>query len=232
MGTVKEGILSCLDYLIATNEIKSTELKRYIAGTAGIEETDELRNNLEEWYRCAGFEHIVGRKLVLSECPFTKQEIIEATENDEIILCIPRDVSRQQIADMFGFKSWAVSDKLATQVVEKEDLWFKTSRSLKPVDMKITGWELVEKTKELKKIGYSLERYMIFIARIRYLYGVTPDQEYWVWIPQGRYDRSGMLIAGFDRTGNFNVHGWMPQFSGSFLGARYGEYPNNTVYLS
>jgi hypothetical protein len=94
---------------------------------------------------------------------------------------------------------------------------------------KKTGVEITREFEDQKKVLFSLERYLVFIARMRYLSATTPDSEYWIWLPHGRYDRSGMLIAGFDRYGTFNVHGWMPQFCASFLGARYGSLPENTI---
>lgn len=228
MGQMKAGMISCLDYLISEHEIKAEELRRYLNHKTDCTEPEQVRQDLEEWFRCAGFEQITGRKMELSECPFSRDELALAAQNNEIILCIPHDMTRSEIAKLFHFENWAVTDELVTLVTEKKDLWFKTKAELKPTDLKVSGLELSEKIKEENLVPFCLERYMIFVARIRYLYGVTPDREYWIWLPAGRYDRSGMLIAGFDRFQKFNVHGWMPQFRASFLGARYGVYPKDS----
>lgn len=221
----KNGVLHMVEELVSENVIRSSELRKYVNDALELTDPEEVRYEMEQWYRCSGIEVITGRKFELGECPFTKEEIQEAIDQDEMILCIPKGVSREELGKMFHIDSWALHDQLVTNVPEKEDFWFRTSMSLTPTDMKRTGIDIATSYEKEQKVQFSLERYIVFIARMRYLTHKTPDSEYWIWIPYGRYDRSGMLIAGYDRFGNFNAHGWMPQFSASFLGSRYGILP-------
>lgn len=66
----------------------------------------------------------------------------------------------------------------------------------------------------------SLERYMVFIARMRYLTGQTPDLKTKVWLTHGRYEGKAMLISGFDSNRKLSVHGWMPNFQSPLVGCR------------
>lgn len=182
-----------------------------------------LRKEMENWYIGMGMNDILGKAFSLDECPFTSEEIDAANKNNEMIICVPKDVSRKQLGKLFRIESWAFNDVLAEESTEKEDLWVKTKASAAPGYIRESGLDIGRRLREEKKVLFSLEIYLVFIARYRYLFNKNPDSEFWIWIHKGRYDRSGMLIAGFDRNKNFNVHGWMPHFSAGFLGARYGE---------
>ncbi|HEY9062652.1 MAG TPA: hypothetical protein VIO64_19460 [Pseudobacteroides sp.] len=229
MENTKQSILSLVDNLLSQKVISPSDLRRYVRQSIDDTDPEFIREEMETWYRNAGIESIIGKKLELSPCPFTAEEILEAQQNQETILCVPKGISREEFGELFHIKSWALHDPLVTPAIEQEDCWFKVSMSLTPSYMNKSGIELCHQFEDEKKMHFSLERYLVFIARIRYLTGKTPDSEYWIWIPRGRYDRSGMLIAGFDRNASFNVHGWMPQFSASFLGARYGIAPKSSI---
>ncbi len=229
MENTKQNVLNLVENLIGEGVIGASDLKRYVRGSLSSTDPGYIREEMEGWYINAGIEAIIGRKLTLSSCPFTEEEILEAQENNEIIMCVPKGVTRQELGKLFHIDSWALYDPLVTPATEIEDFWFKTSASLTPSYMKKTGIEVNHEVEDEQKINFSIERYLAFIARIRYLFGKTPDSEYWIWLPRGRYDRSGMLVAGFDRNDSFNVHGWMPQFSASFLGARCGSLPKSKL---
>lgn len=186
-----------------------------------------LRKEMENWYMGMGIADVTGKVLTLEECPFTREEIDAANKNGEMILCVPKNVSKKQLGKLFRIESWALDDSLAEDSIESNDLWFKTKASASPGFIRESGIDITRRFGEEQKVLFSLEIYLVFIARYRYLFNKTPDSEFWIWINKGRYDRSGMLIAGFDRNKKFNVHGWMPHFYAGFLGARYGELSEN-----
>ncbi len=223
----KESILNLVECLVNEDVITGSDLKRYIPKEESLTSPEYVRLDLERWYINMGIEDITGKKFQLSECPFTKEEIEEAKENNEIIICIPKDVTREQFGELFRIDSWALHDNLVTSASEKSDFWMRTSANSNPSYVNMVGIDLINKLDDENKLHFSLERYLVFIQRMKYLKNITPDEEYWIWLPKGRYDRSGILVAGYDRNGNFNVHGWMPRFSASFVGARFGTAPNN-----
>lgn len=218
----KQKFLNLIEEALESELFKPFELQRYLKGPGNSTDPDYLTYEMEAWYKDMGLEYITGEKLTLSTCPFTPEEIEESQKNDEIIMCVPKGVTREQLGKLFRLDSWALHDPMVTPATETEDCWFRTSKSMTPVDMKATGVESAHKAEDEKLLNFSIERYIAFIGRMRYLTGKTPDMQYWIWLPRGRYDRSGMLVAGFDRNGVLNVHGWMPQFYASFLGARFG----------
>jgi hypothetical protein len=221
----RKTFLQLCEGLLQQGIISSTDLMRYVDRNPDKYDPENVRLELELWYKNLGIEAIIGRSLHLSECPFSKKEIEEAAAQNEVILCVPGAVSRADLGTLFRLDSWALHDRLVSKSIEKEDFWFKTSMSLSPGFLNMTGIEIKHKFLDEKKVLFSLERYLVFIGRVRFLLNQTPDQEYWIWLPHVPYDRSGMLMAGFDRFHTFNVHGWMPQFSASFNGARYGLLP-------
>ena len=216
--------------LIAENKVDKKEIWSFI-NEQQVEVNDPIliKKEMENWYIGMGINDITGTSLSLDDCPFSKEEIDLAIKNNELILCVPKKVSRKQLGKLFRIESWALDDELVGESREKRDLWFKTKATPAPEFIRESGIDITRKLREEKKVLFSLEIYLVFIARYRYIFNTTPDSEYWIWIFKGRYDRSGMLIAGFDRNKKFSVHGWMPQFSAGFLGARYGELSKNQI---
>jgi hypothetical protein len=225
MKNTKQCVLSLVETFVNQRVIRSEELRRFAKNPLDPLGSEFIKQILEDWYKNLGIESIIGRKFTLSPCPFTPEELQEAVQQNEIVLCVPGKVNRRQLGELFRINSWALHDPLVTQATEREDFWFKTRMSLTPEYMNITGIEIQHRLEDENKVPFSIERYLVFIARIRQVLRETPDSEYWIWLPRGLYDRSGMLIAGFDRNGVFSVHGWMPHFSAGFLGARYGILP-------
>ncbi|HHV28124.1 hypothetical protein [Acetivibrio mesophilus] len=227
MGNTRQKFIGLIEELLEQKIITPYDLKRYVTNLEDLTNPAFVKHEMEEWYKKMGLEHITGRKLSLSDCPFTQEELEEAYEKGETILCVPAGVKREELGKLFRLDTWALHDPLVTPATEEEDCWVRTSMSPTPEYMKCTGVDVSRRFEDENKLNFSIERYLVFIGRMRYLTGRTPDLEYWIWLPRGRYDRSGMLIAGFDRNANLNVHGWMPQFSASFLGARYGIPPKS-----
>jgi hypothetical protein len=227
LSSSRQAILSLVESMLDQAILTPSDLRRYVTSAENQFDPEFVRQDLEEWYRNLGIESIIGRKFSISPCPFSRAEIAEAHQNHQTILCVPQNVTRSELGELFRMDNWALHDQLVTPATEKKDCWFKTSMDLRPIHLNKTGMEIKHLFADEGKLHFSLERYLVFIARIKHLTCQTPDQEYWIWLPRKAYDRSGMLIAGFDRYGSFNVHGWMPQFSASFVGARYGLLPSS-----
>lgn len=193
---------------------------------ANARHPEALRQEWEQWYLAMGIETIIGRRFHLDPCPYTEEEIVAADAEGEIILCVPRGVSRRQLGELVRLSSWALTDPMVTDTMETEDFWMKASRSMTPPHLNTSAARARRIIEDEHRLGFSLERYLLFAARIRYLTGEYPDKRYWTWLLRGRYDRSGMLIAGFDPQGKFSVQAWMPSFQASFLGARSIHIPD------
>ncbi len=227
---LREQALCLIKALVDEQVVNSQDLARFVTDTGDRTDPEYLRREMERWYRTLGIEAVINREFTLKKPYFTREEIIKAYERNEILLCVPAGITRQQLGTLFNLASWALNDELVTNTSEIEDVWFKTSCSLLPEYLDKTGLETQRLFQKEGTLGMSLERYMTFVARMRYLTGKTPDVNYWTWLTRGRYLKKSLLIAGFDSNLKFSVHGWLPQFHGSHCGARDISIPNH-LYL-
>lgn len=221
----RDEALKLVQAMLADGIIGARDLARFTPPDGSAYDPEALRLEWERWYISMGIETVTGRSFGLGACPFTAGEIEQAELEGQMILCVPRGVDRRELAALFRLSSWAIDDPMVGETTEVEDLWFKTSRSRLPEYLNKNGTEVRRILEDRDKLAFSLERYLVFCARYRHLYGEYPDFKYWVWLLRGRYDRSGVLIAGFDPMGAFSVHAWVPRFQASFVGARYLEIP-------
>ena len=99
MLETKQNVLSLIEVMLRQGILTSQELSCYAKPVEeDLYDPEFVRQDLEQWYRNLGLESILDRKLTLTPCPFTRAEIEEAHCNQEIILCVPRDVNRRQLA--------------------------------------------------------------------------------------------------------------------------------------
>lgn len=215
----RDEALNLVHAMIVDGILGARDLARFVPQVRS-DDGEALRQEWEQWYAGLGMETVIGRPLRLSPCPFSDEEIAGVDSSNEMILCVPRGVTRTQLGELFRLSSWALTDAMVTETQETEDAWFKTPCAPTPGYLNRTAVEVRRAFEDENRLGFSLERYLVFVARFRHLTGRYPDFRYWTWLLRGRYDRSGMLIAGFDPLGRFSVHAWMPHFQASFLGAR------------
>jgi len=219
----KEQILNLIQAMIADCILKPQDLSRFVPSVTDPFDPEFIREEIEKWYINIGIEEIIGRKILLSRCPFNRNEIEEASQRNEMILCVPKGVTSKQLGYLFRFSSWVFEDTMVTSSIEKEDFWFRTPKTFEPPDEYCN-----KKAKQIRrifedegKLGFSLQRYLVIVARIRCLTGRLPDMRWWTWLLNNKYDRSAYLLAGFDPNGKFSVHAWMPDFKAKSLSARY-----------
>jgi len=219
--------LETIQAMLDDGLISSQDFMRFTVNEVDKTSPEFVRFEMENWYRTCGIENILKRNFSLKLPYFTQDEIKELYENDEILLCVPQGISRKDLGQLFNLRSWALEDELVSQTDEIEDFWFKMKKSFTPDYLDKPGTEVKRVIQNEGKLGMSLERYMVFIARMRYLTGKTPDKKHKVWITHGKYESKAMLIAGFDSKENFSVHGWMPNFHSPMVGGRYVFIPDH-----
>ncbi|PJI06525.1 MULTISPECIES: hypothetical protein [Clostridium] len=220
-NSLVNGVLDTIEAMIDEGIILKDDLIRFTNKKLDNTNPEYIRFEMENWYKTLGIENILGRKFNLKLPYFTQEEIKDIYDSNEILLCVPKGITRKELGQLFNFNSWALDDELVSDTSEVEDFWFTTKCSLIPENFDKPGREIQRTYKNEGKLGMSLERYMVFIARMRYLTGKTPDTKYKIWLTHGKYEGNAMLIAGFDSKGKFSVHGWLPHFHTPLIGGRY-----------
>ncbi|MDE6232017.1 MAG: hypothetical protein K2M60_01535 [Lachnospiraceae bacterium] len=220
--TVTKGrALDTIESMIKDGIIKEQDLLRFKYNKINEFEPEYIRTEMEQWYKALGIEYITKEKFTLQLPYFTKEEIKESIENDELILCVPKGISKKQLGKLFCIDSWALTDNLIADTTEENDFWFIMKKSSSVEHNDKPGTEVKRLYEKEGKLGLTLERYMVFIARMRYLENITPDTNTKAWITRGMYEKNAMLIAGFDSEMKFSVHGWLKHFHSPYIGGRY-----------
>ena len=217
----KNKVLNLIDSFISDNIISPDDLSNYKSETTDKFEPEAVRRAFEQWYIALGIEDLTGEEFHLELPYFTRDEIMEAYENNEMVLCVPKGVDRKILAELFHLKTWAIEDELVTKKTESNDFWYFMKNSVEPEYLDSQGREVKKVFEKDGKLQLSLERYMVFIARMRTVYHRCPDLKTKTWIVNGRYEKKAMLIAGFDSKRKFSTNAWMPNFKSPYVGGRY-----------
>ena len=223
---LRNHTLDTIGAMLDDGIIKGQDLRRFIGEEVDVCEPEYLRWKMEMWYRTLGIEYLSKGKFALQLPYFTKEEIKDAYDNNEVIVCVPKGIGVEVLGRLFNFSSWAFVDPLVNSNPEVEDFWFKTSCSIKPEYLDREGREIKSMYQRDGKLNMNLGRYLTFLAYMRYK-GTILDQLHKVWLPNSRYEKKGMLIAGLDSNGMLAVHGWMPNFHSPLVGGRFVEIPDH-----
>lgn len=225
MGQQVKAALAYIKSLLEAGVIRRTDLRALLENDSR-KRGEGVRDDLETWFRHAGMNLFVEGSFSLSQCPFTEQEIEEAEASGRMVLCVPRSISRQNLGRLLHLESWALSDGLVGRSGGRDlDDWFITDASPTPPHVNLSPKEALRLFDEQHVYGFSIERYLVFIARYRLLNETYPDYRWWTWLLSHKYDQSAYLIAGFDPNGVLSIHGWRKTFQADFVGARWVNLP-------
>lgn len=218
--------LEIISGMVEENVITGEDLKQFIK-EEDVNQPEYVRKEMEDWYKGLGIEALTGEPFSLKLPYFSRDEIAEARKNGNMLLCVPKGISKAILGELFHFDNWALHDSLITNTVEAEDFWFITKDELVPENRDLPGREIKKIYGQEGKLGMSLERYLVFAARTRYLYHKLPDTTSSTWLLNGKYEKAAFLIAGFDSEKKLAVHAWLPQFRSPKVGGRYVIIPEH-----
>lgn len=207
--------------LIKDGIVVKSDLIRYLQNNDSVSSPERLRDEMEFWYKNMGIETLTGSSFRLKIPYFTEDEIKELEHNGEMLLCLPGGINAAILAKLFHMDCWAFHDPLVTLNTEKDDFWFSVKKNFEPEFTDRTSREITKRYKDAGKLNMSIERYMVFLARMKYLTGKYPDTLHKVWLPNTRYENKGVLIAGIDSRSLFCAYPWMPNFHSPKVGGRY-----------
>lgn len=225
-NNLRISTLDIISGMVKENIITGEDLKQFIDND-DENEPEFIRNEMERWYKGLGIEVLTGQPFTLKLPYFSKEEIMNAKINNEMILCVPKGINKALLGKLFHFDSWALHDSLITNTEEAEDFWFITKNELAPENKDLQGRQIKKVYGNEGKLGMSLERYLVFAARTRYLYNKLPDTSSSTWLLNGKYEKAAFLIAGFDSENKLAVHAWLPQFHSPKVGSRYVVIPEH-----
>jgi len=220
MDNKKSGV-DLVTQLIKDGIVVKSDLLHHLQNNELITAPEKARDKMETWYKNMGIETLTGSPFRLKLPYFTEDEIQELENNDEILLCLPGGIDAAILGKLFHMDCWAFHDPLVTLKTEHDDFWFSVKKSFEPEYTDKTSKEITKRYKDDGKLNMSIERYMVFLARIRYLTGKYPDTLFKTWLPNTRYEDKGVLIAGIDSRSLFYAHPWMPNFHSPKVGGRY-----------
>lgn len=184
---------------------------------------EQLKRELEDWFLQKGIEGVLGKRFSLSSCPFTEDEIELAEKRDELVLCLPKGLNREQLGELFGLENWSIGQKGIKENVEKEDLWFTTPKSRETPYLGKSAVELKDMFVKEGLEGLSLEMYLVFAAKMKDL-GLVTDLKKSSWLLRTTYDldeRPLVLTAGFFSEDRMVADTRMPEDRIFNLGGRY-----------
>lgn len=207
--------------MIEDGIVVKSDLIQYLKNNEPVSTPEKIRDDMEAWYKNMGIETLTGSPFRLKLPYFTGDEIYRLQKNGEMLLCLPGGINAATLGELFHMDCWAFHDPLVTLKTEQDDFWFSMKKNFEPEFFDNTFNQTVKRYKDDGKLNLSLERYIVFLARTKYLTGKYPDTVYKVWLPNTRYENKGVLIAGIDSCSRFCAYPWMPNFHSPKVGGRY-----------
>lgn len=216
----KKGI-NLVMQLIKDGIVVKSDLLHTLQNDETLTKPEKVRDEMETWYKNMGIETLTGVPFHLNLPYFTEDEIKEVENSGQVLLCLPGGIDAATLGKLFHLDCWVFHDPLVTLKTEHEDFWFSTKKSFEPEFTDQISRQIAKRFKDDDKLNMSIERYMVFLARMKYLTGEYPDNSYKTWLPNTRYEGKGVLIAGIDSNSQFCAHAWMPNFHSPKVGGRY-----------
>tara|TARA_Y100000031_G_scaffold140205_1_gene167710 strand:+ start:149 stop:862 length:714 start_codon:yes stop_codon:yes gene_type:complete len=223
----KKFYLTLIREALDKGDLTQDDLRNLLSPYEDKETPENLTETFYNWYLNLGIESLTKNKFNLTKCPFTSEEIKKAYLNNEFIIVIPKNITSKQLLTLFNLNCiHDLDDKLIQYKVEIEDTWIKVSALDIPEHLDRTCIEINRIYEDEEKSTMNLPKYIVFMAWFFKINNKYPDVNYWNYLIASKYDRSGVLIAGYDDRNNaLNVHGWKKNHPReTWLGSRYVKH--------
>lgn len=217
---LKNSALNFIDKMLELGELSPYDLLKYQPNSLDPDEPEILRCQMEKWYNTLFIEHFLGHQIKLRTPFFTSKEIKTIREQGYAFICIPRDVTLDMLCEIFHCHTWIANNPLIDRNTEEEDMWLAAKISDAPMLLGNNGKEVSRFVKENNELNLTAERYLVLSATLKSFYGIVIDTKTLTWIPNTRYDKNTMLLAGRDSLGNLAFHAWLPKFQSQRVGGR------------
>lgn len=201
------ALIRLIEHSIAEGQIARRDVLRAVCDT--FYHPDWVRLDFEHWLGETGITGAIGvATQPLPRCPFSTEELRAADENGEIPVAMPAGLRREHLAAAFGIKHWAISEANVSSMEAGKPVWLLVSarEGLSFVGKSCT--DAVAAAEKTGHTGLSLEEYVVFAQRYRYLTGRAPDSVDWTWLPRSAYATSLVPCGGFPAQNDIFVNVW------------------------
>lgn len=205
--SLSDSFIRLIDHSLRDGQVARRDLLRTVCDT--FYRPEWVRLDLEQWLTRMGIMDAMGSGAQsVPPCPFTEQELRVADENNEIAIVVPAELRREHLAKSFDIGHWAISEKEVVSPSSSQGTWLLVSAN---AGLSYLGKSCAEAVSEAEKSGHtglSLEEYILFAQRFRYLMGKLPDSADWTWLPRSSYASSLVLCGGFPAYNDLFVNVW------------------------
>jgi hypothetical protein len=202
-----QALIRLIEHSLHEGQIARRDVLRTVCDT--FYHPEWVRLDFEEWLARTGITAAMGDTAEgLPPCPFTRDDLRKADEADEIPIAIPSGLRREHLAKALGIRHWAISEANVTSIGSGEPVWLLVSAR---EGLSSLGKSCTEAVAAAEKSGYtglSLEEYVVFAQRYRYLTGRAPDSVDWTWLPRSAYATSLVPCGGFPAHNDIFVNVW------------------------
>jgi hypothetical protein len=204
---LSEIILRLVEEAVASGHLARRDVWRIVSNTTY--DPDAVRLDLARWLADVGLLAalgIDGRRI--GRCPIGEKELRAADERNEIPLVVPAGLRREHLARAFGQRHWVFTEPgMTSEEPDAGERWLLVSASDSLFKQGDSCVDACTAAGEAGLAGLSLEEYVLFAYRLRYLTGVLPDRETWTWLPRTSY-ASLVVCAGFPDNSELFVNIW------------------------
>jgi hypothetical protein len=204
---LSDAMVALVRQALAAGQLARRDVLRAVSNT--LYEPECLRLDMVQWLADTGLTEAMGEAArPLSPCPFSRADLREADERNEIAVVVPAGLQREHLATAFDMQHWALGEPNVTSVRAAHDEWLLVSAQ---DDLSYLGDSCADGVATASgegKSGLGLEEYVLFAQRYRYLTGKLPDRADWTWLPQSSYVSSLVLCGGFPAYNDLFVNVW------------------------
>lgn len=205
--SLSDSFVRLIEHSLRDGQVARRDILRTVCDT--FYRPEWVRLDLEQWLIQTGTMEAMGSAVrSLPPCPFTEQQLRAADENNEIAIVVPAGLRREHLAKAFDIRHWAISETDVALTGDSQGAWLLVSAN---DALSFLGKSCSEAVSEAEKSGHtglSLEEYVLFAQRFRYLMGRLPDSTDWTWLPRSSYASSLVLCGGFPAYNDLFVNVW------------------------
>lgn len=203
-----ETLLRLVERAVEEGHLARRDLLRIVC--SAVYDPEWVRLDLARWLSDSGIRAATGtERRSLSACPFSEKELRSADERNEIPVVIPAGMRREHLAMAFNMRHWVFGEAGVTSVADgDEDRWLLICAGDDLFESGESCSGAMADAEALGQTGLSLEEYILFSQRVRYLTGNFPDSTKWTWLPRSSYVSSLVLCAGFPGNNELFLNLW------------------------